>query len=231
MPADAADFFPLFRDAGLDPENEGIALSNGDGLIEAWYGNVLSPADQIGREDLEAQKRSGGTFLVTSKASVYLVAFQPLGDDGRMLVHFTRLAFIPQVQSSYIREFHALRPALGFDFDIDYYGFPEDIEGCEKFFALHKDEYIGQPRQRNEIQTLFFPLRNEKGRIMATVTLASPSLTSRLTATREDLRLVLLILLIAAAGLRPGLLLVRPRISPGTRHRLRSGSARSFSSS
>ena len=222
MPADAADYFPLFRAAGLDPENQGIALCNGDGLMEAWYGNVLSPADQIGRDSLEAQKLGGTTFLVTSKASVYLVVVQALGADGRMLVHFSRLAFIPQVQSSYIREFHALRPARGFDFDIEYYGFNEDIEGWEKFFALHKDEYIGQPRQRNEIQTLFFPLRNEKGRIMAAVTLASPSLTSRLTATREDLRLVLLILLIAAAGLvlayfwsAPGLLKGRDILSGG----------------
>ncbi len=204
MPADAADYFSLFRAAGLDPENQGVALCNGDGLMEAWYGNVLSPADQIGRDYLEAQKLSGTTFLVTSKASVYLVAVQALGGDGRMLVHFSRLAFIPQVQSSYIREFHALRPPRGFDFDIEYYAFNEDIEGWERFFAQHKDEYIGQPRQRNEIQTLFFPLRNEKGRIMAAVTLASPSLTSRLTATREDLRLVLLLLLMTGAGLALG---------------------------
>ncbi len=199
MPAEAADFFPLFHEAGLDPENDGIALSNGDGLIEAWYGNVLSPAAQFERADLESQKKNGGTFLVRSKASVYLVAFQALGDDGRMLAHFTRLAFIPQVQSSYIREFHALRPALRSDFDIDYWDFRDDVQGFEKFFARHKDEFTGQPRQKNEIQTLFFPLRNERGRIMATVTLASPSLTSRLTATREDLRLVLLLLLFAAA--------------------------------
>jgi len=202
LPEGADGFFPLFRKSGIDTANEGIALSNGDGLIEAWYGNVLSPADQIDRKDLEDRKREGGTFLVRSKASVYLVALQPLGEagGGRMLVHFGRLAFIPQVQSSYIREFHALRPALRTDFSIDYWDFREDVEGFEKFFARHDDEFPGEPRQKNEIQTLFFPVRNEKGRIMATVTLASPSLTSRLTATREDLRLVLLLLLIAAAG-------------------------------
>ena len=200
LPVEAADFFPLFRDAGLDPENEGIALSNGDGFVEAWYGNVLSPADQFEREDLEARKQAGGSFLVRSKASVYLTAFQPLGEGGRMLVHFTRVAFIPQVKSSFIREFHALRPGLRSEFDIDYWDFREDVEGFEKFFARHKDEFIGQPRQKNEIQTLFFPLRNETGRIMATVTLASPSLTSRLTAIREALRLVLILFLIAAAS-------------------------------
>jgi signal transduction histidine kinase len=200
LPAEAADFFPLFRQAGLDPENEGVALSNGDGLIEAWYGNVLSPADQIDRDDLDAQKREGGSFLIRSKASVYLVLLQPLGEDGRLLVHFARLAFIPQVQSTYIGEYHALRPALAEDFAIDYWDFREDVAGFERFFARHNDEFPGEPRQKNEIQTLFFPLRNERGRIMATVTLASPSLTSRLTAAREDLRLVLFLALVAAAG-------------------------------
>jgi hypothetical protein len=198
LPADAAAFFPLFREAGLDTENEGIALSNGDGFIEAWYGNVLSLADQIEREDFELLKGSGGSVLVRSKASVYVIALQPLGGGGRMLAHFARLAFIPQVRSSYIREFHALQPAMRAEFDIDYWDFREDVEGFEKFFARHQDEFTGQPRQKNEIQTLFFPLRNERGRIEATVTLASPSLTSRLTVAREDLRLVLLLALLAA---------------------------------
>ena len=39
---------PLFREAGLDTATEGIALSNGDGFFEVWYGNVLSLADQVG---------------------------------------------------------------------------------------------------------------------------------------------------------------------------------------
>ncbi|RPI99078.1 MAG: hypothetical protein EHM31_10790, partial [Candidatus Aminicenantes bacterium] len=95
LPAEAADFFPLFRAAGLDPENEGLALSNGDGFVEAWYGNVLSPADQFDREEVEKRKQQGGSFLVRRKASVYLAAFQPLGESGRMLVHFSRLAFLP----------------------------------------------------------------------------------------------------------------------------------------
>ncbi|MBE3110158.1 MAG: HAMP domain-containing histidine kinase [Acidobacteria bacterium] len=197
LPAEAKDAYPLFQKEGLDPETEGIALGNGDGLFEVWYGNVLSLADQVGGEDLEVLKRSGGSFLVRSKASVYLIALQPLKDGGRMLAHFARLAFIPQFQSSHIRESHALRPAFRADFDIDYWDFREDVEGFEKFFGRHKDEFTGQPRQKNEIQTLFFPLRNETGRIMATVTLASPSLTAKLSRAREGLRLVLLLLLFA----------------------------------
>ena len=198
LPSETDGFFPLFRAAGLNPETEGIALGNGDGFLEVWYGDVLSLADQVGKEDLEGLKRSGGSFLVRSKASVYLIALQPLKVGGRMLAHFARLAFIPQFQSSYIRESHALRPASRADFDIDYWDFREDVEGFEKFFGRHKDEFTGQPRQKNEIQTLFFPLRNETGRIMATVTLSSPSLTAKLSRAREGLRLVLLLLLFTA---------------------------------
>jgi signal transduction histidine kinase len=202
LPTEAGDFYPLFREAGLDPETEGIALVDGDGFIEVWYGNVLSLSDQIGREDLEILKAESGTHLVTSKdaASVYLVALRPLGDGGRLLAHFSRAAFIPQVRSSYIREQHALGPAFHSEFYIVYYDFREDVEGFDRFFARHEDEFPGQPRQKNEIQTLFFPLRAESGSIVATVTLVSPSLTYRLTAAREDFRLVVLLLLIVAGS-------------------------------
>ncbi len=198
LPSEAGAFLPLFRAAGLDAENEGLALSNGDGFLEAWYGNVLSLADQIDPEDLRRLRESGGSVLVSSRASVYVIALQPLESGRRLLAHFVRLAFLPQVRSTYIGEFHALRPAFRYEFDIDYWDFREDVEGFEKFFARHRDEFTGQPRQKNEIQTLFFPLRNETGRIVATVTLASPSLTSRLTVAREDLRLILLVSLLVA---------------------------------
>ena len=202
LPSKPGDFYPLFRDHGLDPETEGIALINGDGFIEVWYGNVLSLSDQIRREDFETLKAEGGTHLVMSKegASVYLLALQALGDDGRMLAHFTRAAFLPQVRSSYIRERHALDPAFRSEFYIVYYDFREDVEGFDRFFARHEDEFTGQPRQKNEIQTLFFPLRTGDKSIVATVTLVSPSLTYRLTAAREGLRLVVLLLLVVAGA-------------------------------
>ena len=176
---------------------EGVALINKDGLLETWFGNVLSLAEQVDRVDVEGRMRDGSSFIVRSKASVYLVALQPLGESGRALAHFSRLAFIPQFESSHIRESHALGPAFRADYDIDYWDFREDVEGFEKFFGRHSDEFPGQPRQKNEIQTLFFPLRNEKGRIMATVTLASPSLTAKLSRVREGLRLILLLILLA----------------------------------
>ena len=205
LPAKPGEFYPLFRESGLDPETEGVALVNGDGFVEVWYGSVLSLSDQIRREDFEALKAEGGTHLVLSRegASVHLVLLQPLGDGSGMLAHFTQAAFVPRVKSAYIRERHALGPAFRSEFDIVYYDFREDVEGFERFFARHGDEFIGQPRQKNEIQTLFFPLRTGDGSIVATVTLVSRSLTHLLTAAREDLRLAVLLLLLAggASGL------------------------------
>jgi signal transduction histidine kinase len=195
LPADPEVYFPLFKKSGLDPETEGIALTNGDGNPIVWYGNVLSLIDLIPPESFKALKEQSAAFLIRSKSSVYLVALRSRGGDGSLLAHFKLLAFIPQFQSSYVLEYQALRRAFRTDFDIDYWDFKQDVSGFEKLFARHGDEFAGQPRQENEIQTLFFPLRNEAGRIVATVTLSSSSLASKLTEVREGLWLVLLLLL------------------------------------
>jgi signal transduction histidine kinase len=215
LPASAEVYFALFKQAGINPANEGIALTNGDGNPVIWYGNVLSLIDLIPPDAFKQIKGQTGSFLIRSKSSVYLVSLQPRGDDGSLLAHFKLLAFIPQFQSSYVLESHALRPAFRTSFDIDYWDYKQDVSGFEKLFARHNDEFAGEPRQENEIQTLFFPLRNEAGRIIATVTLSSPSLTSRLTEVREDLWLVLLLFLAAAGTL--GLILLWT--SPGFRER------------
>jgi signal transduction histidine kinase len=197
LPTTAEGYFARFRVSGLDPVTEGVALVDAEGLLIVWFGNALSLADQLEPDAIEGRLKDGSTFLVRSKASVYLVALQAVEGEGRALAHFFRLAFIPQHESSHIRESHALEPAFRSEYDIDYWDFREDVEGFEKFFGRHDNEFTGQPRQKNEIQTLFFPLRNEAGRIMATVTLASPSLTSKLSRVREGLRLVLLLVLLA----------------------------------
>ncbi|MEN6560739.1 MAG: ATP-binding protein [Acidobacteriota bacterium] len=199
LPAKAADFFAIFRAAGLDPEKEGIALTDVGGDVQAWYGNVLSPENQWDPAALKEHGRDGGSVLVKSKASVYLVALQPI-EGGRMLFHFALLAFNPPVRSSYISSYNALRPAPPFELAVDYWDFRDDIKGYQEFFTRHGDEFPSQSRQKNEIQTLYFPLRNEAGRITATVTLASPSLTSRLSAARDSLSLVVLLALIVSAG-------------------------------
>ncbi len=160
-----------------------------------WYGNVLSLIDLVPPASFKTLKASSAPFVVRNKSSIYLVAVLPHGADGGLLVHFLRLAFIPQFQSSYVLEEHALRSALPPRSDIDYWDYGQDLSGFETLFARHKDEFAGQPRRENEIQTLFFPLRNGAGRIIATVTVSSPSLKARLTEVGEALRLVILLLL------------------------------------
>ena len=199
LPADPDVYFSLFKKAGLDVETEGIALTTGDGNPVIWYGNVLSLIDLVPAESFKSLKGQSAAFLIRSKSSIYLVSLQPRGEDGSLLAHFRLLAFIPQFQSSYVLEYQALRRAFRTEFDIDFWDFQQDVSGFEKLFARHDDEFAGQPRKANEIQTLFFPLRNEAGRIVATVTLSSPSLTSKLTGVRESLWLIILLLL-AAAG-------------------------------
>ncbi|HVP89871.1 MAG TPA: ATP-binding protein [Terriglobales bacterium] len=200
LPADPETYFALFKGGGLDTAREGVALTTGDGNPIVWYGNVLSLIDLIPPASFKTLKASSAPFVVRNKSSVYLVAVVPHGADGGLLSHFLRLAFIPQFQSSYVLEEHALRPALPARSDIDYWDYGQDLSGFETLFARHKDEFAGQPRRENDIQTLFFPLRSGAGRIMATVTLSSASLTARLTEVRETLWLVILLLL-SAGGL------------------------------
>ena len=199
LPVDPEVYFSFFKKSGLDTGTEGVALTNGDGNPVIWYGNVLSLIDLVPADSFKALKAQSAAFLIRSKSSVYLVSLEPRGADGSLLAHFKLLAFIPQFQSSYILESHALEPAFRTEFDIDYWDYKQDVSGFEKLFARHNDGFAGQPRQENEIQTLFFPLRNEAGRILATVTLSSPSLTSKLTGVRESLWLVLFLFLAAGA--------------------------------
>jgi signal transduction histidine kinase len=195
LPAEPEVYYPLFKKSGLNPETEGVALTTSDGNPVIWYGNVLSLIDLVPSESLKSLKGQSAAFLIRSKSSLHLVSLKPRGEDGSLLAHFKLLAFIPQFQSSYVLEYQALRRAFRTEFDIDYWDFKQDVSGFERLFARHSDEFAGQPRQENEIQTLFFPLRNEAGRIMATVTLSSPSLTSKLTEVRENLWLILFLLL------------------------------------
>jgi signal transduction histidine kinase len=200
-PAEPEAYFELFKKSGLDPDIEGAALTTSDGNPVVWYGNVLSLIDLVPSESLKTLKEHSAAFLIRSKSSFYLVSLRPRGEDGSLLAHFRLLAFVPQFQSSYVLEYQALRRAFRTDFDIDYWDFKQDVSGFERLFARHGDEFAGQPRQENEIQTLFFPLRNEAGRIVATVTISSPSLTSKLTGVRENLWLALFLLLGAAGVL------------------------------
>jgi signal transduction histidine kinase len=133
----------------------------------------------------EGQKSS---LIVQEKASVYLIFVSKIKRD-KHLVFFRLLAFTPHLKTPYLKEYSFLPSKLLSNSLIDFRDFREDVSGSEKFFARHEDEYIGQPSLQDEVQTIFFPLRNQRKRIVATVTLSSPSLSAKLSAQKETILL------------------------------------------
>ncbi len=185
FPMDKDKIFQLFEETDVDPETDGLAYHDQPGGPSVWLGNVIDfrPASP------------DSSFIVRNKASVYLLSAQEIRPSEYLII-FRLLAFLPQLRAPYLEDYHFLRPKLLRNCHIDYWDFREDVSGFEKIFARHKDEYIGQPRLQNEIQTIFFPLRNEDGDIVATVNLSSPSLLSTQSSLRENLLLVFIIFLL-----------------------------------
>lgn len=181
------DIMALFRKSGLEREIEGVSCFDPEGRPTVWLGNVIDL-------DLPPEDKP---LIVREKASVYLVLPRTL-ESGTRLVFFRLLAFLPQFKTPYLREYHFLKPELRMNCHIDYWDFRED-SGFGRFFDRHKDEYISQPRLRTEIQTIFFPLRDEARRIVATVNLSSPSLLSSVSARRETMTLAFTFFLALAA--------------------------------
>ena len=195
VPGDPSLLFERLSALRLDDDNEGAAVFGQDGQLAVWLGNAIDLGDHARSGDLTTFSAAGAPFLVRDKASVYLASVETAPGGGHIAL-FRLLAFIPQFQSSYVRQSHFLKPALMRRCAVDYWSFREDVSGFERIFSKHEDEFAGEPRRANEIQTLYFPLRGPDTRILATVTLSSPSLTERLTTFREDMLLGLYALLI-----------------------------------
>jgi signal transduction histidine kinase len=184
------EIFSMFKRLSLNPEREGISYCNRRGNIILWLGNIT---------DLQNVKRHNGkgilieekdsSLLIKTKASVYLVSIKK-APDGNCFVFYHLLAFLPQFKTPYLREYHFLKPKLLQNCTIQYWDFRDDVTTLERIFLRHKDEYIGEPGLQGEVQTLIFPLRNLDKRIVATVNLNSPSLSSRLSALHERILLI-----------------------------------------
>lgn len=175
FPTDRNRIFDIFLKIDLDPKIEGLAYYDEQGNLEVWRGNVtdFSPPSLV------------SPLVIRNKASVYLVAGRQVEPSGYIVL--TRLlAFLPPLKTPYLEDYHFLRQALQRNCHVDYWDFREDVSGFERIFSRHKDEYIGQARARSEIQTIFFPLRNSRGEIVATVNLSSPSLSSFQAALRQN---------------------------------------------
>ena len=196
-PGDASRLFERLSALGLEEDIEGVAYYGPDGRLALWLGNAIDLGDHASSGDLTAFSAAGAPFLVRDKASVYLSSVEAATGGGNFAL-FRLLAFIPQFQSSYVNESHFLKPALLRRCAVDYWSFREDVSGFERIFSKHDDEFAGEPRRANEIQTLYFPLRGPDKRILATVTLSSPPLTERLTTFREDMLLGFFAMLIGS---------------------------------
>ncbi|MBS3818827.1 HAMP domain-containing histidine kinase [bacterium] len=194
IPQDKKGIFQIFKQLDLDTDKEGIAYYHGKELT-LWLGHALdlnSIFSQNKHWPQLLQKKP--TFLIKDKASVYKISSLKITPQKR-LVLFRLMAFLPQFKASYLKEYHFLKPQLLQNTRIHYWDFREDVSGFEKIFSKHQDEYIGQPRLQDEIQTLFFPLRNKEKDITATVTLRSLSLSEKLARQKETILLILFLLL------------------------------------
>lgn len=185
FPEKEKEIFALFKELNLDKKKEGIAYYNSRGDLMLWMGNVIDLRPLFPRwrrgDDID---QADGSLLIRDKASVYLVFTQRIRLD-KILAHYRLLAFKPQLQAPYLKEYHFLSSKLLGNCFVDYRDYREDVSGVETFFSRHKDEYIGQPSLQDEVQTIFFPLRNERGKIAATVRLSSPALSARISSLKE----------------------------------------------
>ncbi len=190
FPNEENRIFALFKNLPIDTELEGIAYYDEDGILEIWLGNAIDFRPSV----------PGISLLVRSRASVYLVSSARIRESEQVVL-FRLLAFQPQLRAPFLSEYHFLRRALGKSGHIDYWDFRDDVSGFEKIFARHKDEYLGEPALDTEVQQLFFPLRNARREIVATVNLASPSLRSLHSQLREIMILLFTIALALALSL------------------------------
>jgi signal transduction histidine kinase len=195
FPGEKEEIFNLFKKLDLNKEKEGISYLNNQGDLILWLGNVLDPMKVLFSEEEKVnflQQRS--SFLIQHKASVYIVSFQKVRED-EYVIFYRLLAFSPHFKASYLKEYQFLKARLLSNSAIYYWDFREDVSGLEKLFSRHKDEYFGQPRLEGEIQPILFPLRNEKNKIVATVTLSSPALPAKISSQKENFLLVFYLLL------------------------------------
>ena len=187
IPKEEEKIFSFFENFQLNKTREGIAYYDESKHLKLWSGRVIDIQQfllSLNNKNIKEQQ----TFLIKNKASVYLASINRT-KRGSYFTFYYLLAFLPQFKAQYLQEYHFLKEKLMPNCKIDYWDFREDISGFERIFDKHNDEYIGQPRLQNEIQTIFFPLRNEEGHIMATVTLSSPPLGSIISSQKQKILL------------------------------------------
>ncbi len=188
------EIFNTFKKLDIDRAKEGVSYINSDGDLILWLGNIADLKALFFSENKDILSEPKSSFVIRHKASVYLVSARKAQGDG-YVTFYRLLAFTPQLKTPYLKEYHFLKAKLLSNSDIDYWDFREDVSGFERIFSRHQDEYTGQPRRQEQIETIVFPLRNEENKIMATVTLSSPSLSAKIAGQKENVLLISYILL------------------------------------
>jgi len=188
FPRNRSQIFELFKKTNLDPEIEGLAYYDEYGELAVWLGNVI---------DFKPTS-TDFAFPVRNKASFYLISGQRIR-GSESVIFFRLLSFVPELKAPILGDYHFLNRELRKNCIITYWDYRQDVLEFEKMFSRHNGEYIGQPRLQNEIQTIFFPLRNAQEKIVATVNLSSPSLLSSQSRLKENM--ILLFTLLFGASL------------------------------
>lgn len=190
FPEERNKIFTLFKSLNINTETEGIAFYDEFGRLALWLGQVIDLKQTL--EDYPeyiSHTDQKSSFLIRQKASAYLVSIKAIGKNQHVAI-YRLLAFLPQFRTPFLNEYHFLKEKLLENCTVTYWDYREDLSGYEKLFARYNDEFIGEPKLQREIQTIFFPLRNQKKDIIATVTLSSPSLRAKISSQKEDILLV-----------------------------------------
>ncbi|MGQ9801234.1 MAG: sensor histidine kinase [Candidatus Saccharicenans sp.] len=192
--------FNLFRQAGLKTEVEGAAWLEQDLTPRLWLGSVADLKNQLTGWPEGSERLQPGSFIIQDRASFYLVKLITWTGHGYLAL-FELLAFQPQFQSAYVREFNRLQSIGRSGADINFWAHDQDTEALGRFFSRTQDEYLSQQAEETEIRTLYFPLRNEQGQILATVTLNSLQLQRQRIVLPGLIRILAIILAILSFSL------------------------------
>ena len=183
------EVFFIFKKSDLKPEIDGLAWLDQDFKPLLWVGNVADLEHQATSWSENSTSLLSTSFLVRDRASYYLVQLKKV-HENRILVSFKLLAFRPQFQSSYLKEFLLLKSARKAGADLNFWEYTADVQSLENLFTRHQDEYFSPQREEKESRSLYFPLRNKKGRILATVTLNSIQLLEKKADSFQYLKLI-----------------------------------------
>jgi len=197
LPEDLWTRFEFFKRSDLNPALEGVASLDEKLNLEVWYGNVADLKTSL--PDLEKYLTDilAGSFVIQDRASTYLVSLKPVAQNSYLAI-FELLAFQPQFQSTYLHQYIRLRSISKTGADIDFWEYSHETEALDRLFERNQDAYLSQQREEQESRTLYFPLRNEKSKILATVTLNSFRLEGQKLTLNQLVRLLTIILAILA---------------------------------